>query len=355
MSAQNDTASKGVRKTLGIILRLGIAVAVVTYLLNKMGIGNLAGTLRDAANHWAWMAGAFFLSLVPLLMCVIRWKLILDAQDMHLGWVRTGNIFFIGLFFNSFMIGATGGDIIKAYYVARETHHKKTEAIASIFVDRVVGFLTLAVIVVTMVLIEWDLFAPNPAARSIAAAALAVSVALFVGSAVVFSVHLFEKLPWLRSWHDRPGIGKILVTVERAYNAFFVCRTKPRVFVLTLLNSIVLQLIFCVIAAMVGKALGLDVPLAKYIAIAPLIGLVGAIPVTPGGLGIREGASVVLWSVLAVPADKAFLLALLPYLALVLWGLPGGIIFLFHRPEPGHHLKDEIRSMDAEETSAPSP
>ena len=67
----------------------------------------------------------------------------------------------------------------------------------------------------------------------------------------------------------------------------------------------------------------------------PLVALISAIPVTPGGIGIREGASIKLWSVLGVPDEKAFLLAFIPYLFLVLWGLPGGMLFLFHRPPEG--------------------
>lgn len=304
------------------------------------------GTLRHAAGNWPWILGAFLLSLPPILMCMARWKLILEAQGMHLGWKRTNTIFFIGLFFNSFMIGATGGDLVKAYYAARETHHKKTEAVTSILVDRVVGMLTLALVVMVMILWKWDFFCAHAATKSVAFPALAVSVAVLAGGILVFSVHVFEKIPWLRRWQDRPVLGKVMTTVERAYNAFYVCRAQPKVLWRTLLYSVVLQFLFVTVAAVVGKSLGIESPFVNYLAIAPLIGLVGAIPITPGGMGVREGVSALLWSTLGVAPDKAILLAFLPFLFLVMWGLPGGIMFLFHRGGKGHDIGKEMRSME---------
>ena len=46
-------------------------------------------------------------------------------------------------FFNAFLLGSTGGDLLKAYYAARETHHKKTEAVVTVFVDRIIGLFSV--------------------------------------------------------------------------------------------------------------------------------------------------------------------------------------------------------------------
>jgi uncharacterized membrane protein YbhN (UPF0104 family) len=113
------------------------------------------------------------------------------------------------------------------------------------------------------------------------------------------------------------------------------------------LHSILLQLLFVASASFVGKALELDLPFVNYLSFSPLVGLISAIPVTPGGLGIREGASIHLWAISGVPAGKAFLLAFLPYLFLVIWGLPGGILFLFHR-SGSKSLREELEEASAE-------
>ena len=59
----------------------------------------------------------------------------------------------IGIFFNNFVPGLTGGDFVKAYYVSRETH-KKTEAITTVFLDRAVGLFALSTLAAVMVLVN---------------------------------------------------------------------------------------------------------------------------------------------------------------------------------------------------------
>ena len=117
---------KQARDILWLLVRLGLAVGVLAWLLHKMGIEQMSQTLRGTAANLPWLIAAFLLTLPPLLISMLRWKLILDAQEMRLPLPKVNAIFFIGLFFNSFMIGPTGGDVVKAYYTARETHHKKT-------------------------------------------------------------------------------------------------------------------------------------------------------------------------------------------------------------------------------------
>ena len=332
---------KKLRQIIGLLLKVGIAVAVLGYLLHKMGLERLGNTLKATANEWPWLLAGFALCLPPLLLCMARWKQILDAQGMKLGWIRVNTIFFIGSFFNSFMIGPTGGDLIKAYYTARETHHKKTEAVTTIFIDRLIGLLVIALMVGGIILIRWNFFMANPTTRAFAWPALIACGILLGGSVVAFSIHLFEVFPWIKRWNHIPPIGKVMDTVERAYNAFYVCRAHPTLLLALTLKSLLLQTLFVGVAALVGKALGLSLPFIAYFSFVPLVGLISAIPITPGGIGIREGASVNLWATMGVPDEKGFLLAFIPYLFLVLWGLPGGVLFLFHRSGSGELPDDE--------------
>ena len=96
----------------------------------------LAHTLFDPS-----VGAALSLLLVGLALWVgvVRWRIVLEAQGLHLPLGRATRISFVAQFFNSFLLGSTGGDLIKAYYAARETHHKKTEAVTTVFVDRLVG------------------------------------------------------------------------------------------------------------------------------------------------------------------------------------------------------------------------
>ena len=89
-------------------------------------------------HPWALIVSPLLVGLA-LLFGVVRWRIVLAAQGLHLPLGRATRISFVAQFFNSFLLGSTGGDLIKAYYAARETHHKKTEAVTTVFVDRLVG------------------------------------------------------------------------------------------------------------------------------------------------------------------------------------------------------------------------
>ena len=56
-----------------------------------------------------------------ILLGVLRWRLVLRVQGLDLPWRRGAEISFVAHFFNSFLLGSTGGDMMKAYYAARET------------------------------------------------------------------------------------------------------------------------------------------------------------------------------------------------------------------------------------------
>ena len=100
--------------------------------------------------------GAFVLSIllvgVTILIGVIRWRMVLEVQGLHLPMSRAAGISFVAQFFNSFLLGSTGGDLMKAYYAARETHHKKAEAVTTVFVDRLMGLWSMLLFAALMML-----------------------------------------------------------------------------------------------------------------------------------------------------------------------------------------------------------
>jgi hypothetical protein len=87
---------------------------------------------------------------------------------------------------------------------------------------------------------------------------------------------------------------------------------------------------------LLGLALGInDVPLVYYWIIVPLVCILTLLPVSVGGMGIREGSMVLLLEPLGVDGDIALCLAMLWFSVLVVLGLCGGVIYLFGRfPRP---------------------
>jgi hypothetical protein len=81
----------------------------------------------------------------------------------------------------------------------------------------------------------------------------------------------------------------------------------------------------------VGKSIGIEMsgwmPLYFFIFI-PLLGIIMVLPVSINGLGIREGAGVLLFTSVGIPAEQALLVEFLTYLVMVTASLAGGVLFL---------------------------
>src|SRR5258706_10280883 len=179
------------KKKLGNLARVLVAVAILTYLFNKIfrqeaeeyftehKINAEELTWQERARivwtvgpkglweviHKAdpmWMAGAVACIGVVCMIGIVRWQMILRVQGLELPLARVTSIFFVGQFFNAFMLGSTGGDVVKAWYVAHDTHHKKAEAVATVVVDRLIGLLGLFVLTLVMMGIYWHRVFDDP-------------------------------------------------------------------------------------------------------------------------------------------------------------------------------------------------
>ena len=158
---------------------------------------------------WALVSSTLVVGLA-LFGGVVRWRIVLEAQGLHLPLGRATRISLVAQFFNSFLLGSTGGDLIKAYAAAQETHHKKTEAVTTVFVDRLVGLWAMLLFASLMMPPNYDLLR---ASRDLAAPALvilAMLAALSVVLGLAFWGGVSKRFP--RARHQLAAQGRIAGT-----------------------------------------------------------------------------------------------------------------------------------------------
>lgn len=270
---------------------------------------------------------------------VLRWWLLLRAQDVHVPFALARRLTFVGFFFNNVVPGPTGGDLVKAVYIARRTE-RRAEAVVTVVVDRVVGIVALALIAACVLVFRLD----DPQYRQ-----LAVFIGLFLGGVVAASVLFFSRrvrnVLRVSRWSGRlPGAG----VIQRADEAIFRWRSHKRAVLVALLLSFANQL--CIQGLMLLFAAGLHVtrsdgsalPWTAYMAVLPVAFIVSALPMLPGGWGIREAAFAVCFGYVGVERNPAIALSVLNGMTQMLWSLLGGVYFLIDRgassaraPAPG--------------------
>lgn len=290
---------------------------------------------------------AFVMSLMCVGMTIVagvfRWRAFLRSAGCDSPLPQLISVTMSGYFFNSFLLGSTGGDVVKAYYAAR-SHPGKTElAVTSVILDRLfgllfmMGFAALAIVP----LASWMSHHPALSQLRWKIATLAVSAGIAIaGISALFT--------WMNKGPIRlpERFGRHLDFVQKTIRALWQDRTL-------LGNATVWSLVinaFCVLQIQC-LALGMHIPVdALYLAFAvPVIITISAIPLTPSGFGIRENLYVYLLGFAnpSVSPSDALALSLLAYAGSFLWNLAGGIFFLLLRNPEAHENSKSSGSFSA--------
>jgi hypothetical protein len=280
---------------------------------------------------------------LTILVGVWRWRRVLRVQGLALPFSRAAEISLVAHFFNSFLLGSTGGDVLKAYYAARETHHKKTEAVVTVFVDRLIGLFTMLLFAVLMMLPNLALLRQQPRMRAVAWCVLAMFLACAVGVALSFWGGVSRTWPRARTWLRRVPKGE---TLERCLDACRSFGREPGFLFQTLGLSMLLNLACVGQYLALARGLGASVAPLTLSLVVPMVVCIAALPITPSGLGVRENLYVLLLAGpgIGVAPTEALSLSLLAYAGSLVWSLLGGLVYVGFRER--HHLAEVGRDTE---------
>lgn len=366
-------AGKGARRGgYGSWIRLGVATVLMGVILHVIFCNeaqlhlSTTGQSWEALSRWdqrklAWSRGPvelwrtantldwtnLFLALglcgVPVVVGGLRWRSALRVQGLELGVAEVTRVSFVAHFFNAFLLGSTGGDVVKAWCAARWTQDKRAEAALTVVVDRLVGTLALLLFSVAMIPMAWEA-APGvplfPGYRRYQLVALLVGgmAAVALGAVVVgFYTDLLA---------EGALAGRLLRRLPRGDSmarALAACRLfgrHPWYVMSAAFWSLVINLAIVGTFLALADGLRLEVPARVLWFVVPAVVCVAALPITPSGLGVREHLFVSLLAIAAFPGVKhgeALALALLGYSANLVWSAVGGIVYLAFpgRTSPG--------------------
>jgi glycosyltransferase 2 family protein len=290
--------------------RLIISIVLLALVARSIDWEVLSDRLSGAA--WGWFVVGTALVVVALLIGAVRWHTLLHHANLPARPRETLRAYGIGIFSNNFLPTAFGGDVVRAWLVAR-SGRPLARAFTSVLVDR-------SIALVSLFLLGWIglLLSPVDIPQQLVTPFVVVSGASVVvaalGVAILRRRGLSRYLPSLL----RPWASEIAATL-RAYGRDH--RVQGEAFVL----SLGFQALMITSLWSLSKALQLDIsPLILAIVI-PLVLIATLIPISVAGFGVREGAYVLLLGELGVSAGDATLLSLFSVAALAIASLPGGV------------------------------
>lgn len=282
--------------------------------------------LRDLlASVDLWVFGvAVVLNGLSFVGSAYQWHKLLVYQGVEIEWINTLKNYFVGLFFNHFLLGNAGGDVQKVVDIHRQSNQWKQGLMATLF-DRIFG---LFVINCFALVVGWVYFLSDDKLKLL----VWPSTWLFVCMGIFFSVLFSRRLSNLSlSWIARipklqPVHEKLDVVVER-----FGHYRKNHLVLKLIAFSVLIQFVRIYVHYLVGLSLGIELDLVYYLYFIPIIGIVSALPISVAGFGPREYLAQTLFLLVGVSAAGSILIQLLALMSAFIPSLVGGWIFLRRR------------------------
>lgn len=303
-----------------LALKLIFSFSILAFLLiQKVRISEILQAVENI--DFFWLATSFSLHALGLLISAYRWQILIRAQgdDVPLGFLAKS--YLVGNFFNLFLPTRFGGDVVRIWDGSRYSR-SLLKSSAIVVVERFTGVIVLLLFAFAASLSRLDM------ARSLPI----IGISLLVGFGGLLLVLFFftpffrlliEKIP------EKGVLQKFKVKILEFRRVILVYRNKNRAFFLALFWAFLLQVNVILHYFLAGKAFHLGIPLLDYFIFIPIILLILTIPITIGGLGLRELLYILFFAAYGIAGHVAFSFSVIVEIAFTLIiGIIGGIIFV---------------------------
>ncbi|MGD0075047.1 MAG: lysylphosphatidylglycerol synthase transmembrane domain-containing protein [Candidatus Binataceae bacterium] len=319
------------RAQIGFAIRLLLGAGLLGFLLSRVDRAALFHQL--ARERPAYFLAATMLYIAGQMVAAFRWRYLARMLALRGSYFEFLVYYFVGVFTNLFVPSLVAGDAARALYLGRRKGHIGRAA-ATVAADRMSGLLALFWFAATCVAIFGRTILP----RSMLILILAIGVA---------SMLAFVAMPMvLRAIDLMPARFSKLSATLAPYLG------RP----LALLPAIGLSLILhssqVVCQYLLALGLGMKIPFWFFLVCVPPANFFATMPITPNGLGVREGLYIYLFSLIGVPKADAVALGLLWFTSAILSGcLCGSAAFMIAKTTP-ETAPEESAGVDTEQKSA---
>jgi uncharacterized protein (TIRG00374 family) len=305
-------------KFAAIVLKFSITAALIYWLLS--GIDYHSVSVIFSKVSIVIIFSAIGVHLLAFLLGGIRWWLMLRSTKISISLAKILPSYYLGLFFNNILPTSMGGDVVRLLHLNVRGLDAKA-LLASIIADRIVGLIMILSMGVVCMFFSSDINLDD----NVLVYALVIALGIVSGVALLVS-------PWLGSslerWQNRYRNTRVRRGLLEVITLCHSYRSKPGLIFLAAVISLVMQSLIIFAYYMLGHSISVGLTLTTYFVVIPVVFIATSLPISIGGLGIREGVLVGLLIVLQVDKQMAVSLSLL-YLA-VLWlsTAPGAAVML---------------------------
>jgi len=307
------------KKIISIFLRVGVSIILLVILFKQVDEKSLLEILKNADIRFLFLACfTYFLGYV---FCFFRWHMLLKAIKIHLPFKKIITSFCGGVFFSLFLPSTIGGDVVRSMDLAAETKRPR-EVVATVFLDRLSGYIGLVILALSSLLFGWKFVIED---KSVLFSMLIIFGLLIAILSVLFNRFLYSKINMLLS---SPGAGRIKEAIRNLHHEIHVFRQHKKVILKNIILSVFIQTITPISFYLVALSLGIKINMLYFFIFLPLIGAITLLPISIGGLGLRDATTVFFFAKAGVSKDFAFTMSLLNFSFIVIFASIGGLIYV---------------------------
>ena len=311
--------SGSAKKIVTYSLKIVITLILLIYIIDKLNFESFLKLVREA--QLIYIIIALLILAFSYFVNTYAWRLLLGAQGIKVPLSKLASYYLIGLFFNNFLLSSVGGDIVKAYQLARYTQ-KTVDSSVSIVASRFATIFALLILCLISSIIGNKLEV---------AGSLFFFLAFLCSLILMFIFFNINFLNWLKSWFNSFRSARVRDLIFQIHSSVSSYKNNPLVVFKVVIFSLTFQIISVLIPYVISLALGLKISIFYFLIFIPLIRIVILLPISFNGLGLREGAYVTLFSQIGVPPEMSFSISILGYFMLTCISLIGGILYLFSK------------------------
>jgi uncharacterized membrane protein YbhN (UPF0104 family) len=302
------------RQILLSAIRILISAALLYLALRKVNLSDLVSRVNNRTSL-GWIALAIGVSFLQIFVGVLRWREVSAECGAPLAIRQAMRFNVIGAFFNQTLPSSIGGDAVRLWLVARAGAGWRA-ATYSIFVDRAVGLIVLAILIV--VLLPWSYhLIVDPEGRS--ALVLVDSAALAGG--IGFIVLGALRWPWLRRWWGMHHLHACAIIANRVMFSHF---RGPKVAALSLMvHTLTVIIAWCTVQSITAP-----ISFAQTFLIVPPVMLITILPISIAGWGVREATMGLAFGYVGLTMDDGVGLSLLFGAVSFIVGAIGGLVWM---------------------------
>lgn len=314
-------AIKSRKKNLLLALKLLVTGVFIYWLLTLSDV-NLVWRMITSAPLWVILS-AISMMVLALLIGSLRWWVLLRHTAELIRYTQVLPSYYLGVFFNNILPTTMGGDIVRTLHLSFRGMSTKA-LVGSAIIDRTVGLFTILVIGLVSIGLSSELVLERGDRLMLAG----VATTGMAGIWLLFSTRFLNLIQHLATAYQHARVRKFLLETAQLCHSYISARGKllAAVGLTVLMQSAVIVTYY-----ILGKTVGITLSLLTYAGIIPLVFLAGAVPISLGGIGVREGALVGLLVTIGIDTQMAIALSLLYLFVLLASSLPGGLVMLFSR------------------------